>query len=59
MNIMNWALHELDKINSKSTIKCVYCKAIFPKEYDKCPQCEVDQLWQTMKVQFKNKFGGK
>jgi len=55
---MNWAVHELNKINSNSTIKCVHGKVIFPKEYDKCPQCEVDELWQTIKTQFENNFGG-
>ena len=40
--IMNWAVHELNNINSNSTIKCVNCKAIFPIEYDNCPQYEVD-----------------
>jgi len=56
---MNRAVHELNKINSKSTIKCVHCKAVFPLEYDKCPQCEVDELWQTIKIQIENNFWGK
>jgi len=56
---MNWAVHELNKINSNSTIKCAYCEIYFPKEYDSCPQCEVDELWQTIKIQFENNFGGK
>ena len=41
---MNWAVEELDKINSNSNVKCVRCKAIFPEEYDKCPQCEAKEL---------------
>jgi len=57
--IMNWAVHELNKINSNSTIKCAHCEAFFPKEYDICPQCEVDELWQTIKIKFENNFGGK
>jgi len=56
---MNWALDELNKINANSTRKCAHCEAIFPIEYDKCPQCEVDQLWHSIKIQFKNNFGGK
>jgi len=44
---------------SKSTIECVHCKVIFPIEYGKCPQCEIDNLWHTIKIQFKNNFGGK
>ncbi len=56
---MNWAVQELNKINSNSTIKCVHCKVIFPIEYDKCPQCEVDKLWHSIKIQLKNNFGGK
>ncbi len=56
---MNWAVRELDKINSNSTIKCVYCKAIFPKEYYNCPQCEVDTLWQKLNFQIANNFGGR
>jgi len=56
---MNWVVHELNKINSNSTIKCAHCEAFFPKEYDICPQCEVDELWQTIKIKFENNFGGK
>ena len=42
---MNRAVDELNSIYSNSTKKRVHCKAMFPKEYDKCPQCEVDELW--------------
>ena len=56
---MKWAVEELNLINSNSTIKCVNCKAIFPKEYNQCPQCEIDKLWQTIQIQFEKNFGGK
>ncbi len=46
-------------INSNSSIQCVHCKAIFPEEYNKCPQCEVDKLWETIQIQYKNRFGEK
>ena len=36
-------------INSNLSIKCVCCKAIFPIEYDSCPQCSTDQLSQATK----------
>ena len=26
-------------LDSNNTITCVYCMAVFPKEYDNCPQC--------------------
>ncbi len=56
---MKWAVEELNLINSNSTRKCVHCKAIFPIEYTNCPQCEVDDFWNTIKIQYKNNFGGK
>ncbi len=56
---MNWAIDELNLINSNSTRECVDCKAIFPIEYDTCPQCAVDKLWQTIQIQFEKNFGGK
>ncbi len=51
---MYWSVHELAKIHSNSTLKCVHCKAIFPIEYDKCPGCEVDKLSKTVKIQYVN-----
>jgi hypothetical protein len=42
-----------------SAIKCGQCKVIFPVEYNKCPQCEVDTLWQKLNFQIANNFGGK
>jgi hypothetical protein len=30
-------------IDSDLTITCPNCKAIFPKEYGNCPQCQTDQ----------------
>ncbi len=44
---------------SNSAIKCSNCKVIFPAEYEKCPQCEVVQLWKNMKIHLKINFGGK
>ena len=35
---------EIGLLDSNLTIKCVVCKAIFPKEYHKCPQCNTNQL---------------
>jgi len=29
-------------LDSNITISCVHCKAFFPKEYDKCPQCNTN-----------------
>ena len=31
---------ELGISDSEVTIKCVHCKAIFPNECGKCPQCK-------------------
>ena len=30
---------EIGLLDSNLTTSCVYCKAVFPKEYDNCPQC--------------------
>ncbi len=51
---MNWTVNELYIIHSSSTKNCVHCKAIFPIEYDKCPGCEVEELWKTVKIQYEN-----
>ena len=48
---------EIGLLNSNSTVRCDYCKVIFPTEYDQCPKCEVDALWQSVRFQFKNNFG--
>ncbi|HUT05505.1 MAG TPA: hypothetical protein VMW74_02295 [Nitrosopumilaceae archaeon] len=34
---------EIGLLDSHLTIKCVFCQAIFPKEYDTCPQCNTNQ----------------
>jgi len=47
---MNWTVNELYIIHSSSTKNCVHCKAIFPIEYDKCPGCEGEELWKTVKI---------
>ncbi len=31
-------------LDSNLTLDCIVCKAIFPKEYDKCPQCNTGQI---------------
>jgi len=46
---MNWTVNELYIIHSSSIKNCVHCEAIFPIEYDKCPGCEVEELWKTSK----------
>ena len=61
INSMDW-IQQAKKAgspDSNSIIECVYCDFVFPKEYDKCPQCEVDKLWYSIKIQFDNNFGGK
>ena len=30
-------------LDSKKTIHCVSCNAVFPKEYDDCTRCSIDQ----------------
>jgi rRNA maturation endonuclease Nob1 len=35
---------EIGLLDSNLTMKCVHCKAIFPKEYNKCPQCSTNQI---------------
>ena len=31
-------------LDSNLTINCIICDAVFPKEYDKCPQCDTNQV---------------
>jgi len=54
---MDWTVNELAKIQLNSTKNCVHCKAIFPSEYEKCPGCEVEELWKTVKIQYENYTG--
>ncbi len=35
---------ETGLLDSNLAISCVHCKAIFPKDYDKCPQCNTNQI---------------
>jgi len=35
---------EIGMLDSDLAISCVHCNAIFPKEYDKCPQCNTNQV---------------
>ena len=30
---------EFGLLDSNMTVNCVYCNAVFPKEYGNCPQC--------------------
>ena len=34
---------EIGLIDSNLTITCFNCRAIFPKEYSNCPQCQTKQ----------------
>ena len=45
--------------SESSTQKCMYCKIIFPSEYNICPQCEMDHLLYKVKTQFTNNFVGR
>ena len=31
---------EFGLLDSQSTLSCIDCNIVFPKEYEKCPQCE-------------------
>ena len=31
-------------LDSNLTINCIICDAVFPKEYEKCPQCDTNQV---------------
>jgi len=31
-------------LDSNLTINCIVCNVIFPKEYNKCPQCDTNQV---------------
>jgi len=44
LNSMKLIQHakELGLLDLNSTIKCIHCKATFPKEYHKCPQCNTN-----------------
>jgi len=33
---------EAGLLDSNVTIKCVHCHAVFPKEYNICPQCNTN-----------------
>jgi len=43
---------EKEPLYSNSIIKCSHCKVIFSIEYNTCPQCEVDESWQNIKIHF-------
>ena len=40
----------LGLLNPESTIICSDCKAVFPKEYNNCPQCDVGTTYQELKI---------
>jgi len=52
-------VQERGLLNSNSTVQCVDCKVAFPIEYNNCPQCEIDDLWHSIKIQLKNNFEGR
>ena len=52
-------VQERGLLTSNSTITCVDCQVVFPIEYHHCPQCEIDDLWHSIKIQVKNNFEGK
>ena len=33
---------EMGLFDSNLTLKCVHCSVMYPKEYDKCPQCNAN-----------------
>ncbi|MFZ8907458.1 MAG: hypothetical protein ACO2Y5_00915 [Nitrosopumilaceae archaeon] len=35
---------ELGLIDAQNTIDCSNCRVVFPKEYEKCPQCNTIQI---------------
>ena len=35
---------EIGMLDSNLAISCFHCRAIFPKEYGKCPQCNTNQI---------------
>lgn len=35
---------EIGLLDANLTINCIICNAVFPKEYDKCPQCNESQV---------------
>ena len=38
---------EIGLLDSNLTTKCVNCSALFPKEYNNCPQCKIDESIHT------------
>ena len=35
-----------DYLHSHSTIKCQICPAIYPKDYEQCPRCELEKSFE-------------
>ncbi len=35
-------------LDSNVTINCLYCPAVFPKEYLSCPQCGIKIIYRLM-----------
>ncbi len=45
---------EIELLDSNLAISCVRCKAIFPKDYEKCPQCNANQKWSNFEGLYNN-----
>ncbi|MEJ2261623.1 MAG: hypothetical protein P8X83_08265 [Nitrosopumilaceae archaeon] len=43
---------ELGLLYSTTTTKCPGCKALFPREYGKCPHCKSNEFFQTIRIDF-------
>ena len=38
---------KLGLIDVENTINCSNCRVVFPKEYEKCPQCHTIEITET------------
>ena len=38
---------DLGLMDVENTINCSNCRVVFPKEYEKCPQCNTIQIAET------------
>jgi len=42
----------LGLLYSELTLQCSHCQAIFPSEYQTCPNCTVDESFQNIQIDF-------
>ena len=42
----------LGLLYSNLTLHCNHCQAIFPAEYKTCPNCNVDESFQDIQIDF-------